>query len=356
MQVNSMEYVNESLNLSCWEKSLELSTSLALPAFLAPLQTAIFILYLVAGLPLNCFIIFLVVKFKELRKRDFLLATHVVMADLLVIFGLPVSVASLLVGVREVHNSSSCSAVGFIVLLFNGVRFTMMFVLCTDRFCAVFSPFYYSSRRGALLATLPFFVWGIWIVLAGVPLGIDCYGYEPTTGFCIMQSHCSTACNVYRFAILSAMTLLGGVIPIVLYSMLFCKARRLAKASCEANAIVPPHSRRRHATVTFFILFIALLGCSIPTYLVFFLSPLADKFRQFFWAYFGISLSLFEAVLLADPIALMRNREVRDCVNKLTQGCLKTKADYRGIQILKRTATHSTIMAAAASIPSLNNV
>ena len=351
----AMEYSSENLTLSCWEKSLTLSTSLPLPAFLAPLQTAIFILYFVAGLPLNCFIIFLVVKFKALRKRDFLLTIHVVVADLLVIFGLPVSVASLLVGARDVHNASSCSAVGFIVLLFNGVRFTMMFILCTDRFCAVFAPFYYSSRPGAVLTTLPFAVWGIWIVLAVVPLGIDCYGYEPTTGFCIMQSYCSSACNVYRFTTLSAMTLLGSVIPMILYLMLFCKARRLAKSCCEENAVFPPHSRNRHATVTFFILFIALMGCSIPTYLVFCFIPLADTSPVFFWVYFGLSLSLFEAILLADPIALMRNREVRECVNNLTRGCLKRNTDNRGIQILKRTAASSRILT-TASMPSLNAV
>lgn len=357
--MNAWDLYNESAstNLSCWEKSQEVSTSLRLPAFLAPLQASIFILYIAAGLPLNCFVIFLIVKFKALRKRDFLLAVHVVVADLIVLFCLPVTILALLISARDVLGPSSCSAIGFLVLLFNGVRFTMMFVLCTDRFCAVFFPFYYSSRSGSVFFALPYLVWGIWVVVAAVPLGLDCYGYEPTTGFCIMQSYCSAACNVYRFTSLSAMMFFGGFIPVVLYSMLFCKARRMARdsGSCETNAIM--HSRTRQATLTFFILFLALAGCSIPTYLIFCLSPLAISSPLIFWAYFGISLSLFEAVLLADPIALMRNREVRESLNKLTR-CVggRILVSSKDVPILHRAVTHTTTLTPAASTPSLNAV
>ena len=342
---------NGTQNLSCWEKSLDVSTTIPIGGFLPPLQASIFTLFVAAGLPLNCVFIFLTIKFKSLRKGDFLLALHVVVADLLMILCLPVAIASLLVGGRHIHVPASCSVIGFIVLLFNGVRFTMMLVLCADRFCAVFFPFYHSLRSRSPILSISFLIWGIWLIVAAIPLGLDCYGYEPTTGFCIMQSFCSTACNIYRITTLSIMIILGGIIPMVMYSMLFCKARMLAKDPSTINV----HSRSsRRATLTFFILFLSVTGCAVPTYLIFIFFPLAKSFPVFFSAYYGISLTLFEAVILADPIALMRNGEVKQCMYKLVRSVGRNLHSH-DTPIIQHAATRP-MMTPAASTPSLNAV
>eukprot|EP00731_Ephydatia_muelleri_P013431 Em0007g741a len=291
----------------CWKKGFDLEQFV--PRYQPPLQAAVFLLYFCLGVPLNAVIVFLVLKVKNLHQRDFAMTLQVIAADSLLVLCLPFAVNSLL-GNSHLLGPAECYVMGFVKLFVNFIRFMMMLVLSLDRFCCVFFPFAYAMYGTKVCACLSLAVWTLAGGAASIPLGIDCYGYQPNFGFCMIQPYCSVRCRSFTLGVVCVMIAFGGIVPTVLYSLMFLKARSLAKRTTAISPVVSGHGSRPH--VTFLWLFVTLLGCSVPLAVVVVTFPaLYPAHKTAFWTFFGMSMTAFEAIVVADPIMLMRNRDLK---------------------------------------------
>ena len=289
---------------SCWQEGYNLDVFV--PPYQPPLQAAVFLLYFTLGFPLNVLIVVLVAKFKSLHQRDFAMAMQVVAADILFVLCLPFAIATML-GSNHRLVPKECYFMGFTKLFVNFVRFMMMFVLSLDRFCCVFFPFTYAAHGKKVCAGLSAAVWVLAMIVAAVPLAIDCYGYMPNFGFCMVQPYCSILCRSFTIGVVSAMVTFGGLVPTMLYSFMFLKARRLAKKELTAETA---GSSRPHVTLLW--LLVTLVGCSVPlTVVMVTFPPLYYMHPKVFWVFFGMGMTAFEAIVVADPIMIMRNRDLK---------------------------------------------
>ena len=299
----TMDYDNDSNDeMACFEESFELDRYLI--AHLPPIQAVVFTIYFILGALLNGFVVYLVVKFKNLLT-DSVLAIQVVAVDILFVLCLPFAMGTLMGG-SHLLVPAECYIMGFIKLYLNFVRFMMMLVISIDRFSLVFFPFAYPTYRKKISTFLAIIVRASAALVASFPLIIDCYGYMPTFGFCMMVAYCSPRCWGFSIGVVSAMMSLGGVFPIALYSLMFCKARRMAKLD------IMPQDGSHRWLATYLLLLVTLIGCSVPLIIAMvFWEQLYYPRRDIFWVYFGLSMTAFEAIVVADPIMIMRNRDVR---------------------------------------------
>lgn len=306
---SNYNFNNSTTTGDCWEYGLELEQFV--PRFQPPLHVALLLLYICLGVPLNAYILFLVVKFKHLHQRDFAMTLQVVVADSLFITCLPFAV-SFLLGNYRLLVPAECYVMGFAKMFLNFVRFMMMFVLSLDRFCSVFFPFSYSVYGTKVCVSLSVAVWTLAGGVASIPLAIDCYGYQPNFGFCMIQPYCSGLCRSFAIGIVCVMIAFGGIVPTVLYSLMFLKARSLSKRTASVSPAVGVSGDSSRPHVTFLWLLVTLLGCSVPLSVVVMTFPaLYPAHRRVFWTFFGMSMTAFEAVVVADPIMIMRNRDLR---------------------------------------------
>ena len=180
---------------SCWDKTLHCSTYVQIYSFLPLLQTLVMSVYFVLGLCLNSFIIFLVLAYEELHRREFVLALQVVMADIISVTCLfPVFIITRSTGLWSHLGQTGCSFFGFAQVFFTSFRYTAMFLLSFDRFNMVFFPFTYPLQGNKVMIPLTIVVWILPLLMAVIPLFIQCYGFQLTNGFCTVNSTCSNMC------------------------------------------------------------------------------------------------------------------------------------------------------------------
>lgn len=281
------------------------------PVFLPPLQFTLFAIYFGPGVLLNGTIVLLVCRYKALHQRDFFVALQVIVADLILVLCLPLAMGTLY-GRVLILAPVLCYVVACVKLFVNFLRFMMMFVHTLDRFCSVFLPFSYARYGRRFCACLSAAAWISAILAASVPFAIDCYGYQPTFGFCMIQPFCSRMCKAFAYVFACVMITFGGIIPTLLYILMFLKAREMAKrntGSLQVSGTTPNRSRPR---ITFAWLLVTFIGCSVPVVVVMVTwTPLYDTHTQIFIVFFGLSMTVFEAIVVADPIMILRNRDLK---------------------------------------------
>ena len=306
---------------SCWDKTVQCGAFQSpISSFLPVVQTLLLSIYFVFGLILNGFIVFLILRYEELRRREFALVIQVIAADLLsVVCFFPVVIITRPTGLWSSLGPSWCSVLGFIQIFFTSSRYTAMFLLSFDRFSMVFFPFTYPLRGNRIMIPLTILAWIISLLIAIIPLFIQCYGFQLPNGFCTVSPSCSKVCNAYRLLLNFVSYIAGAVLPIIFYSLMFCRSRQLHKrvASMESKTLSDGSNRR--ATATFSLLLVTFTGCSLPQFASFILLPLQSNHAEVYWDYLGLSVTALYTVVILDPLVIMKHQDLRKCALRQLQ-------------------------------------
>ena len=224
---------DNSSNISCKEIQLKLGIPLPLsPQITNALRYSQIVYYLVTlilGAFMNTFVIVLVARFKKLRTATFYLALQVIVVDLLyaVIF-FPTATANAIAR-RDIF-AALCSFLGFIIFFFRSLRTIIMNVLVIDRFFSVFMPYSFPKHRVKTMLTLSLVAWITALLLSLVPTTplLDCYGFQQFTWACTPTAGCKykKACLLYD-SITVILLQLSNAVALLLYLILYCKARKL---------------------------------------------------------------------------------------------------------------------------------
>ena len=306
---------------SCWNKSVQCAAFQSpISSFLPGVQTFLLSIYFVFGLILNSFVVFLILRYEVLRRREFALVLQVVAADLIsVTCFFPVVIITRPTGLWSSLGPSWCSVLGFIQLFFTSFRYTAMFLLSFDRFNMVFFPFTYPLHGNKIMVPLTVLVWIVSVLMAIIPLFIQCYSFQLPNGFCTVSSSCSQVCYAYRLLLDSVSYIAGAMAPIILYSLMYLRSVQLKKkvAIMESEAAADESNRR--ARGTFLLLFVSLMGCSLPELANFILLPLKSSHAEVYWDYRGLSVTALYTVVILDPLVIMKHQDMKNCAKKFLQ-------------------------------------
>ena len=332
-------------NLTCEELQVEFGSPLPLPIHVANVlryvQAVYYFIYFLLGVFLNLLVTVLILRYKKLQTVTYTLALQVCVGDMInsaIVF--PTSAVNAIVG--HFVFTGLCSIFGFVAFFLGLARFYLMFVLVLDRFCTVFMPFWYQRHR--IKVVLPFSI-GAWILaltVALIPVRglLDCYEVVRNSWNCFPAAGCvhQRECFAYRWTsyILSNIC---GVVSLVMYLILFHKARKLrnkiavaapsvANSEAEERAETARKLKQeRKANITFFLLFLALIGVSIPPtafvligrVIIIIIGGSVTALSTTYTVAEVLVGSTISLLIIVDPIVIMRNEDFREAISKFFQ-------------------------------------
>ncbi len=209
------------------------------------------------------------------------------------------------------------------------LRSWLMFVFVCDRFFNVFVPFRYPKYRKKIIWSIYATVLIINTVFVVVLWLLHCSSFDRIFWICITRSNqeCSNRdyCTLYGIVENISGITFGNVIPIVMYTALFIKAKKVRNQIIPvANTQVDSEQRKRdrRANLTFFTIFMSLIGVllvPVATYSLnnFILIPLRVKPPKPLQILSYILQQLGLILPIADSIAVLRNPEMRKAINML---------------------------------------
>ena len=327
-------------NLTCEELQLVFGSPLPLPIHVANVlryvQAFFYLIGFIFGSLLNLFVMMLILRYKKLRTVTFTLALQVCIGDMINSIIVFLTSAVNAIAGRYVF-TGLCSTFGFILFFLGLARFYLMFVLVLDRFCTVFMPFSYQRRRIKVALLFSIGAWMLAFTIALFPVRglLDCYTVFRNTWTCLPADGCinQRACFAYRW-ISYLISNISGVVSLVMYLFLFRKARKLrnrvavatpsetATSETEREEMARRMKHERRANITFFLLFLALIGVSIPPSIFVLIGriiviisgtalPTAYTVAE---VLVGPTISL---LIIIDPIVIMRNQDFREIIRML---------------------------------------
>ena len=199
------------------------------------IQAVMFIIGFPIGLLLNTFVIVLVAMVKKLHQTSFYLALQVILVDLLItLIQFPTTLVNVIAN-GWVFGRAGCPLIGFLLFTLRNMRNFLMFVFVTDRLLTVFAPFWYYKRyhRKAVVIPLSVAAWVFAIIygLIPMPFFLNCHQYNKIAWGCTVSKGCTypEVCDAYKNASVVLSNIIGGFIPLVMYIILYYKARQLKK-------------------------------------------------------------------------------------------------------------------------------
>ena len=288
------------------------------PAVVDSIQAAIVLTVAILAVLLNGTVVFLVAAFQNLRQRSFFLALQLNISHIIFATTIMGTIFVSAVTQRWLFGEALCQIIGMLHDGLTCVRFLLMLVFTLDRLLTVFSPFYYAKHGGKISAAMSAVVWIVNFIQVTLSLrgGLDCYAYLPTFKTCAAVV-CSDACQANTLLFVTLTYFFGGVVSFGLYLILFWKAKKLKRKIApsdgqEQRASTAKHERR--VRTTYLILFITLIGCTTPPFVLFIIQFTITGMSpsSLLILHILVGRTTFYLLTIADPIVIMRNHSVRE--------------------------------------------
>jgi hypothetical protein len=321
---------SSNVTLSCIARSIQDPTPLpyssALTITVRVLYAAFHIIALLAAIILNALVIVLVAKFKKLHNHSFAVAFQVAAINLLRSLVLLVNQPNVMAG-RWLFGEFMCAFTGVIqgTIL---VRVLLMFAFVIDRYLAVFYPYWYPKHKGKIIICLSIASSAI-PLLSSIPflpgLG-DCYSFSLIVLTCIRTSNCSIKCSLASGIHVGVLLAFSTIVPFIMYAQLFHKGRKIQREEkrhvSETAAATNLQRRMRRSTLTFFILFIAVIAFVLPNSLLTVIIGvvtrlLGDELHPVLYVLTVCNFAVMSIAFIVDPIIIMRNPDMRETLTSL---------------------------------------
>lgn len=359
------------------EQTLPTRLPASIPHAVVYLQATVALVTMILGVSMNTYVVILVSRHKALHKMSFYLALQIIVAHL--VFSctvLPVTFVTALLGEWRL-GTFMCQLLGLIHDLIITIRYLLTFVLTLDRVICVFCPFFYMrhGRKIAVCASAAVWLIGVFRSVTSLKGLLNCTRYVPAFKTCAGAAFCSDICQAHTLFFANVLGLFGVIIPFILYVALFAKGKMIRR---QLRSLLPslsgPRARSQlqhrisptvlsnsqvqnsniknelhvenevsvmsvlegdtdciahqnteslhnnRATITFFMLTVVIIGCALPPYVLYTIlavnpSPVVVILM------ITVGRTLVFALAFADPIVIMRNRDVRELFQSKLCGC-----------------------------------
>ena len=319
---------SDNISLSCAARNIQgpimLPYSTAVTVTVRAVSSIYFIVLLFGGAFLNILVIVLVAKYKQLQTYAFGIALQVIVLNLLLLFLTMVALANV-VSNQWVFGEHMCAIVGLLLFILTSERTLIMLVFVIDRFLSIFCPFFYPKHKVKIIVTLLVASW-IFVVISNIMSFIfDCYTFSVDTWICGPSVSCNGVCATYHGLIYTSIHTPAAIFPVILYIILYVKAKRVMKKTKNTD-LANSHQREWRLTITFFLLFITVFALFIPGATISIIASLypTDERPAVLYIFSTFGGELTAAILLTDPLVIMRHEEVRKIRSKIF-GDMKTK-------------------------------
>ena len=303
---------NSSL-LPCLPEDCDNYTADPFPPVIDYIQAAITLVIIVGSMTVNLLIVYLVVRFKRLRQRAFLLALLLITFNLFhTVVVLPVVFVSAVLR-RWVFGDVACLILGGLNGSYYYANFMNILVLTLDRFFTVFMPFFYDRHGNKIAIGMSFLPWITAALRFTVNASLDCFIYVPTHKICITSASSSTPCTISTSIFAWSFVFAGVVVPIVLYVIMYLKGRHLDKKLATSKEMKTKGLFNKRIFRTFLMLLIALVGMSMISIVLltwFLVSP--TRSLAFYIIQVLVARTTSNGATIAYPIIILSNLEVRE--------------------------------------------
>ena len=333
----------------------------------------------------SCLVLLLVSCNKKLRYPSIVISLGLVAADLIIAIAWLFQVLAYAgVGDWTLGDEALCTAFGVVLVWLLYVRWSEVAVVTMDRFLIVIFPFFtYRRYSKPLMITMTILAW---IVPAALVLpsvnGFGRYEFRPQISACTVECDGDGPCTTFYTALFGVFLLIGGVLPALLYTTMYCiglrkrwkhKHRKLgtiessatstgaspqeptsssssenrteaasvespthlsynASQAVTSDRTVPTRRRSRifrlfkprdrRAMITIFIIFLSMLITHIPIYVLSAIRSVGNIYESTPLIVHFISVYIFILGPILDSIIIMRNKDFRDVI---TNGIRKQK-------------------------------
>ena len=312
---------SNNITLNCAARNIqgpiELPYTTALTTTVRALLFIYYFFVVLCGSSLNLLVIVLVAKYKKLQTYSVVIALQIVILDFLLSLNF-VNILITSIANRWVFGEHFCAINGFFLLSSYLVRSFLMLVFVIDRFLLVFFPFSYPKHQLGITVSLFLASWltGEAISIIFLPNIMDCYAFAQDFLLCGLGPTCSDQCSYISHIVLSITGVPVTVLPVILYIILYIKAKK-ARKTMEITEKIQSEWK---ATVTFFLLFLTVFLLLLPnsalTLAISFLYRSRTR-PPFIYILSLVAGSSTHLLLVIDPIVILRNGNVREIIAEI---------------------------------------
>lgn len=326
---NSSYEVNDTMEYHCDLPPVFLRI-LGIPNTVHIIQGVIAILCGVIGVPMNVYLLVIIVKFKSLHQRSLILMLQIVIIEIFYHIVIPPTILSSAVTGEWLFGEMICNLSGILHDLFPAVRFYFPLVFTVDRFIYVFWPFFYAKHGKIIAWSLSCLMWVVAIARVIIPVygALDCYTYVPVFKICTLFSGCSYACEVFAAIHFSLLCLFGTAFAFVLFITIVIKVKQVMKYQSVVSLENVKNVRRNTQMVfvriqqnkkTLIMLLLIISVAALTPIFVFY--GLALFYREpsagIFITNMLVGRGFFNLIPVLDAIALTMHKDIRKVSLKL---------------------------------------
>ena len=309
-----------------------------IPVYITALQALFAALLIMTSVPVNILLITSMIVYREMLDTSIILAISFLISNISVSLFLSGEIFLTSVARAWLFDYWGCQLIAFFTIYGTSLRWIIVGFLSLDRFCRVFYPFSYPRHDKKVIVLLLV----VSIVLCAV-LSIAVY-LGNATGFDITLPGCSlvtiigfssTGGLVIVVAFFVICCIIGGVLPTILYTLMYIKGRR-ARNATYSNQEVPnserleAQKRSNRAAFTYFLMMASFnvvnaLGIIRGMIEIWFKSNSAIHVSlTTAIAIFYALITIIHSYVIGDFMILLTNRDQRKVIVKLLKRLFKT--------------------------------
>ena len=172
----------------------------------------------------SCTVLSLITCNKKLRHPTIVASLGLVVADLVISVAWIFQVLVLAAVGDWPFGDSSCAAFGVVLIWMLYTRWSEVAVVTIDRFLIVIFPFFtYKRCSKPLMVVMTLLAWIVPAALILPPIhGFGRYTFRHQISACTVDCAGDTTCSAFYTSIFGLYLLIGGVLPAVLYTAMYC--------------------------------------------------------------------------------------------------------------------------------------
>ena len=323
----------------------------------------------------SCTVILVIAFNKKLHYPSMVMNLGLVIAELILSAIWLIQVIAYSIAGRWQLGKDGCIHFGMILVWMLYVRWCEVAVVTLDRFHAAMVPFEkYKMFHKRFLVAATILAWVLPALLV-IPstFGFGRLSFRPQLSACTVYCEQKPSCIGYYTILFLTFQIIGGVIPFILYTILYCIGRRkrtqtlttrtsnnievktttqtainhnhqiittvtatiparvehaksgdnCSTSSTDVESLRPhlPNQQERNSSVTIFIIFVTMILTHIPIYCTSVLEHIGNLYVSIPLAVHLSAVYVFLLGVFINSVVIMRNKDFREVLEHLTRKC-----------------------------------
>ena len=293
------------------------------------IQATVSIFIVLSSIPINFLLMAAMIAHRRFLDTSIIIAISVLISNIILTLFLTGGTVITSIARSWLLGYWGCQVIAFVGIIGLISRWVAVGLVSFDRFCRVFWPFFYQRHEKKVIGLLLILTWAIAIIESAVLWVTDNFAFNAAIPGCMFKEPRERsriqAATAIGFIIC---IILGFLLPTLLYTIMYCKARQVRKRNRVApmtvedpNTASEREAKRRanRATLIYALMMVAFGAVHIPLVGNMLLRYLLQgKIPDHVTIILGYSLNtLVRFYVLGDVIIIITNKQQREAVKKL---------------------------------------